>query len=64
MQTLDYFWYPINDDLPLQQATEIVGDPNYEHMNWLFAPRPPGEDFWKRMADWRTALGECRPGAG
>jgi FkbM family methyltransferase len=64
MQTLDYFWYPINDDLPLQQATEIVGDPNFEHMNWLFAPRPPGEDFWKRMSDWRTALGECTPGPG
>lgn len=57
----DYLWFQIDDDLPLIASDEIVGDPTYEHSNWLLAPTRPSTVFWMEMARWRDVLGNCTP---
>ena len=57
----EYFWFRIDDDLPLVTSGVIAGDPTYEHSNWLFAPTRPNSTFWMEMARWRDLLGDCTP---
>jgi hypothetical protein len=61
MRPHDYAWYEIGGDLPLRRRDEIAGDPSYRRLNWLFAPEPPPDVFWQRMAAWRRALADCGP---
>jgi FkbM family methyltransferase len=61
MRPHDYAWYEIGGDPPLPRREEIVGDPEYRRLNWLFAPAPPPDLFWDRMAAWRRALADCGP---
>jgi len=55
----DYYWYPIDENLPLAAASEIVGDPTHSNTNWLFAPTKPQRRFWKRMAKMLKDLQSC-----
>jgi len=57
----EYFWFQIDAELPLATSNEIIGDPTYEHTNWLFAPTRPNSTFWMEMARWRDLLGACTP---
>jgi FkbM family methyltransferase len=57
----DYFWYRIDDSLPLVSSSEIAGDPTYENTNWLLAPRRPSTTFWMEMARWNELLRSCTP---
>lgn len=57
----DYFWYPIDDSIPLRSASRIVGDPTYMHTNWLFTPTRPASAFWMEMARWKEQLAKCTP---
>jgi FkbM family methyltransferase len=59
LEPLAYTWYPIRDALPLQPSRELHGDPDLKGRNWLFAPAPPDDDFWKRMKHWRERLQVC-----
>jgi FkbM family methyltransferase len=56
---LDYHWYPITDQIPLLPADRIVGDSTYRHLMWMFAPEPPGDDFWAAMRRHEAALATC-----
>lgn len=60
---LDYSWYQITDAIPLPLRDSIVGDASGKHTNWLFAPRPPGAQFWNRMERWKSAIRSCLPHA-
>jgi len=60
---LGYHWYRIDADPPFERRTEIAGDPDHEHLNWLFAPQEPGEGFWGEFEDWQEALRSCVPGS-
>lgn len=53
---LGYAWYHITEEQPLRLRREIVGDPAYKSMNWLFTPEPPGERFWAARERWLEAL--------
>jgi FkbM family methyltransferase len=57
----DYHWYHITDELPLQPADDILGDPEHRHLMWLFAPEPPGDEFWAACREWREGLAVCSP---
>jgi FkbM family methyltransferase len=63
LEPLGYTWYPIVDALPLKPSRDIRGDAGLQHRNWLFAPAPPDDDFWERMAHWREGLRNCNPPA-
>ena len=56
-----YSWFRIDDDMPLIPSSQIVGDPTYEHTNWLLAPKRPDSTFWMEMARWSDVLGACTP---
>jgi FkbM family methyltransferase len=58
---LGYTWYQITSELPLVARRELFGDRAYRFNNWLFAPEPPGPEFWERMGVWREALKACVP---
>lgn len=58
---LDYHWYQITEERTLVPRREIFGDRAYRFNNWLFAPEPPDDEFWRRMLAWREALGTCTP---
>ncbi len=62
LEGLGYSWYRIDDSSPLDVATEIVGDPEYVHTNWLLAPEIPADDFWLSLDRWHAALQRCVPG--
>lgn len=53
---LGYVWYRIDGSDPLERRSIIEGDPTYEHMNWLFAPRSPGDSFWQSLREWRRSI--------
>ncbi len=57
----DYTWYPIADEVPYAEATKIVGDNTHRHLMWLFAPQPPGDDFWTAVRAHTAALAACTP---
>lgn len=56
---LGYHWYPITDQIPLLPADRIVGDSTYRHLMWMFAPEPPGDDFWAAMRWHEAVLATC-----
>lgn len=41
---------------PLRTTEPIIGDPEYLHRDWLFAPVPVGEDFNRQYVQWQSAL--------
>lgn len=61
LSPFDYLWFRIDDDLPLIASDEIIGDPTYEHSNWLLAPTRPSTMFWMEMARWSDVLRTCTP---
>ena len=61
LEPLGYAWYRIGSEVPLRRRTTIEGDPTYAEMNWLLAPEPPSDLFWRRMRAWLHALAECQP---
>ena len=58
-----YHWFHITDGGPLAPTDVIAGDPTYRHLDWLFAPVLPSEQFWIRVAAWRASLAACTPTA-
>lgn len=56
LRPLGYRWYPLTGEIPAIAADEIVGDPTYQHMDWLFTPEEPDEAFWANTRAWRAAL--------
>jgi hypothetical protein len=56
-----YRWFPVSDDLPFSEVDSIRGDPSYHNLMWLFAPEPPGQQFWDLVAAWRNELTSCGP---
>jgi hypothetical protein len=50
LEPLGYAWYRIDGPGPLERRTVLEGDRSYAHLNWLFAPAPPSDDFWRSMA--------------
>jgi FkbM family methyltransferase len=56
LEPLGYSWYRIDGPGPLERRSAIEGDSAYEHLNWLFAPEPPGDSFWKSFARWRRSI--------
>jgi FkbM family methyltransferase len=58
---LDYYWYPITDEVPYQEADEIIGDETHQRLMWLFAPERPPDHFWSAVRAHAAALAECTP---
>lgn len=54
-----YHWFHITSEIPYRERDEIVGDPTYEHMMWLFAPNPPAERFWSAVRARAAELTLC-----
>jgi FkbM family methyltransferase len=59
MDPFGYHWYPITREIPYARHTRIAGDPTYRQLMWLFAPEPPGADFWTAVREWRALLAAC-----
>ena len=57
----DYYWYPITDEVPYQEADEIVGDETHQRLMWLFAPERPTDRFWEAVQAHAAALADCTP---
>jgi FkbM family methyltransferase len=53
---LNYSWYRIEGPGPLERRTILEGDRSYAHLNWLFAPAPPSDDFWRSMNRWHASI--------
>jgi FkbM family methyltransferase len=51
MSPFGYHWYEIREEIPYEKADRIVGDPDYRHLNWLFAPAEPDERFWAAVRE-------------
>lgn len=64
MAPFGYHWYHITDEVPYREMTQIVGDPTYDHLMWLFAPEPPSDQFWSTVRAATKALAECTPARG
>lgn len=52
LEPLGYRWYLIEDTVPWAARTEIVGDPSYVRLNWLFTPEEPPAAFWDLVTHW------------
>ncbi|MDQ3571853.1 MAG: FkbM family methyltransferase, partial [Actinomycetota bacterium] len=61
LESLGYAWYRIGEDVPYPARERIEGDPDHEHLMWLFTPDVPDSRFWPRVAEWRSALARCSP---
>lgn len=55
-----YTWYHLTGVGPLDPATRIVGDPEYQHLMWMLVPEPLPQEHWDRAAAWREALEATR----
>jgi FkbM family methyltransferase len=62
LEGLGYHWYHVVDHVPYEMTTDIVGDPTYTNLMWLFAPEAPSEGFWASVRAWRAALEELDAG--
>lgn len=56
LQRHDYRAYHLTDRAVPDRALVIQGDPDYKHLNWLFAPQEPTDGFWRRRDEWVRAL--------
>lgn len=58
---LGYRWFQVRGEPPYVERDRIEGDPNHEHLMWLFCPEPPDEGFWQAIRRMRRAISECGP---
>ena len=63
LEPFGYQWYQITEEQPFRLRHEIVGDPTYRFMNWLFVPEPPGDRFWSARERWLERLRQAAPPA-
>jgi FkbM family methyltransferase len=56
LEPLGYSWYRIDGPGPLEPRSTIEGDSAYVHLNWLFAPEPPSDSFWRSYARWQRSI--------